>query len=146
MNKAICCQSSSSQFSEMSVKEMQTVELVDYAEVKPSSLPASVNNQAPLDDELYRRAEKSLVRKLDLTLMPTVWLLYVFNYLDRNNIAYVLQKIRLYQIINKRQVRKAKFLRERPRSQGWPIQYCCIYPQCWVKAPFPTSTTISNWN
>lgn len=31
--------------------------------------------------------EKRLVRKLDLTLMPMVWVLYLFNYLDRNNIA-----------------------------------------------------------
>ncbi|OAQ68066.1 MFS transporter [Pochonia chlamydosporia 170] len=31
--------------------------------------------------------EKKLVRKLDLTLLPVVWLLYMFNYLDRNNIA-----------------------------------------------------------
>jgi hypothetical protein len=33
--------------------------------------------------------EKSLVRKLDMTLLPVVWVLYMFNYLDRNNIAYV---------------------------------------------------------
>ena len=31
--------------------------------------------------------EKKLVRKLDLTLLPMVWVLYMFNYLDRNNIA-----------------------------------------------------------
>ncbi|CAH0051701.1 unnamed protein product [Clonostachys solani] len=37
--------------------------------------------------EEYDAAEKSLVRKLDLTLVPMVWLLYLFNYLDRNNIA-----------------------------------------------------------
>ncbi|KAH9210361.1 major facilitator superfamily domain-containing protein [Leptodontidium sp. 2 PMI_412] len=36
---------------------------------------------------VYRRTEKRLVRKLDLTLMPMVWILYMFNYLDRNNIA-----------------------------------------------------------
>ena len=94
----------------MSVKEMQTVELVDYTEVERSSLPESVKNQAPVDDELYRRAERSLVRKLDLTLMPTVWLLYVFNYLDRNNIAYALLKVLLYPIPKKRQVREAELV------------------------------------
>ncbi|KAH8894628.1 MFS general substrate transporter [Thozetella sp. PMI_491] len=31
--------------------------------------------------------ERKLVRKLDATLMPMVWLLYLVNYLDRNNIA-----------------------------------------------------------
>ena len=37
--------------------------------------------------ESYRAIEKSLVRKLDFTLVPMLWLLYLFNYLDRNNIA-----------------------------------------------------------
>lgn len=37
----------------------------------------------------WHTASRSLTRKLDMTLMPTVWILYVFNYLDRNNIAYV---------------------------------------------------------
>jgi hypothetical protein len=41
---------------------------------------------APLDEEWFRQ-EKSVVRKLDLTLLPIVWVLYMFNYLDRNNIA-----------------------------------------------------------
>ncbi|KAF4990333.1 hypothetical protein FDECE_14409 [Fusarium decemcellulare] len=35
----------------------------------------------------WRTAEKRIVRKLDMTLMPIVWVLYMFNYLDRNNIA-----------------------------------------------------------
>lgn len=29
-----------------------------------------------------------VLRKLDMTLIPVVWVLYMFNYLDRNNIAY----------------------------------------------------------
>lgn len=37
--------------------------------------------------EEYKAAERRLVRKLDLTLVPMLWLLYFFNYLDRNNIA-----------------------------------------------------------
>ncbi|KEF57450.1 uncharacterized protein A1O9_05367 [Exophiala aquamarina CBS 119918] len=39
-----------------------------------------------IDDD-WRVKEKKLVRKLDMTLMPVVWVLYLFNYLDRNNIA-----------------------------------------------------------
>ena len=35
----------------------------------------------------YKAAEKRLVRKLDMTLVPMLWILYLFNYLDRNNIA-----------------------------------------------------------
>ena len=45
--------------------------------------------QSLVNDPEYRAKEKKLVRRLDLTLMPTVWVLYMFNYLDRNNIASV---------------------------------------------------------
>ncbi|RSL42899.1 hypothetical protein CEP54_015308 [Fusarium duplospermum] len=45
------------------------------------------SNELGLTEEEYNAAEKSLVRKLDYTLVPMVWLLYLFNYLVRNNIA-----------------------------------------------------------
>ena len=35
----------------------------------------------------WKRKERKLVMRLDMTLMPMVWILYLFNYLDRNNIA-----------------------------------------------------------
>lgn len=44
-------------------------------------------NENTTTDEEFAAIEKRLVRKLDLTLVPMVWLLYLFNYLDRNNIA-----------------------------------------------------------
>ena len=47
---------------------------------------AEAQDQSSQDPE-WRRKEKRLVRKLDMTLMPMVWILYLFNYLDRNNIA-----------------------------------------------------------
>jgi hypothetical protein len=31
--------------------------------------------------------EKKLVRKIDLFLMPTIWVLYCFSYMDRTNIV-----------------------------------------------------------
>ncbi|CAG8920220.1 unnamed protein product [Penicillium salamii] len=37
--------------------------------------------------ESYMAKERKIVRKLDMTLMPIIFLLYMFNYLDRNNIA-----------------------------------------------------------
>lgn len=46
-------------------------------------------NVADFIEEDYATHEKSLVRKLDMTLMPTIFVLYLLNYLDRNNIAYV---------------------------------------------------------
>ena len=44
---------------------------------------------ADIIDDAYVAHEKSLVRKLDMTLMPTIFILYLLNYLDRNNIAYM---------------------------------------------------------
>lgn len=35
----------------------------------------------------WKQLEKKLVRRLDMTLMPCLWLLYLFNYLDRASIA-----------------------------------------------------------
>ena len=35
----------------------------------------------------WRTTERQLVRRLDMSLMPTIWLLYFNNYLDRTNIA-----------------------------------------------------------
>lgn len=40
-----------------------------------------------MSEEEYAAVEKSLTGKLDFTLVPVVWILYLFNYLDRNNIA-----------------------------------------------------------
>jgi hypothetical protein len=56
--------------------------------VKPAfddlPLPEELQHLGP--DEL-RVLEKSLVRRLDCTLMPVVALLFLLNILDRNNIA-----------------------------------------------------------
>ena len=41
----------------------------------------------PFGNDRTRRLEKSLVRKLDLTLMPIVWLLYMLKNLDKGNIS-----------------------------------------------------------
>jgi hypothetical protein len=32
-------------------------------------------------------AEKKLLRKIDLRLMPILWIMYVLNYIDRTNIV-----------------------------------------------------------
>lgn len=43
--------------------------------------------QRPVMDDHWHAVSKRIVRKLDMTLMPIIWLLYLFNYLDRNSIA-----------------------------------------------------------
>jgi len=35
----------------------------------------------------WESLETKLVRRLDMTLLPTLWLLYVFNYLDRASLG-----------------------------------------------------------
>lgn len=42
---------------------------------------------AVVRDEQWLSHERRLVRKLDCTLMPVIWVLYLFNYLDRTAIA-----------------------------------------------------------
>ncbi|KAI7763117.1 hypothetical protein LZL87_013911 [Fusarium oxysporum] len=61
-------------------------------EMMPVKAEEAAGNKLGMTNEQYDTTEKSLVRKLDFTLLPMVWLLYFFNYLDRNNIAYVLIK------------------------------------------------------
>jgi len=50
----------------------------------------SYHNFQPIADlqlEDWRATEKRLVRILDCTLMPTLWITYLNNYLDRTNIS-----------------------------------------------------------
>lgn len=63
------------------------VEFVEYASstpAKPGRAPAYVRNLTPED---RKRIENSLRRKVDTRLLPMIVLIYVMNYLDRNNIA-----------------------------------------------------------
>lgn len=53
----------------------------------------------PADDPEWRTRERRLVRRLDMTLMPVVWILYLFNYLDRNNIACVPLKVKIFELL-----------------------------------------------
>lgn len=48
------------------------------------------NVQNPLDAlgiPDWRAVEKKVVKRLDMTLLPMLWILYLSNYLDRTNIA-----------------------------------------------------------
>jgi hypothetical protein len=69
-------------------------------EVEPIKKEETNINLSMTDDE-YDATEKKVVRKLDFTLLPMVWLLYFFNYLDRNNIAYV-EKVEARMTANKK--------------------------------------------
>ncbi|GKT48613.1 putative transporter [Colletotrichum spaethianum] len=54
----------------------------------PSSPRLSTPYEVAMARPEWKAAEKRLVKKLDMTLMPVIWTLYMFNYLDRNNLAY----------------------------------------------------------
>lgn len=73
-----------------SVKENTTG--LEHKESSPdlSMEKGEVVHDEHVDTPEWRARERKLVRKLDMTLLPVVWILYLFNYLDRNNIAYAL--------------------------------------------------------
>lgn len=58
------------------------VETVDNVATINEKKDASTNGFVEGTDE-----EKKLVRKIDLFLMPTIWVLYCFSYMDRTNIG-----------------------------------------------------------
>lgn len=75
----------------MALPEQKTNFDASTAHVEMGTLDEKVDpeglEQVTLNQERFDAVEKQLTRKLDCTLMPMVWLLYLFNYLDRNNIA-----------------------------------------------------------
>jgi hypothetical protein len=54
-------------------------DIIDNAEPTEAELLA---NYVPGTDE-----EKKLVRKIDLYLLPMLWVMYILNYVDRTNIV-----------------------------------------------------------
>lgn len=71
-------------------EKMAERETSNHIERKGSDAPdvtLKEHDNCGLSDEQWKAAEKRLVRKLDLTLVPILWVFYLFNYLDRNNIA-----------------------------------------------------------
>lgn len=61
-------------------KEKQTTEIEKVEQL-------AHDNGEIVSEEEWEMLSKSVRKKLDMTLMPTIWVLYLFNYLDRNNIA-----------------------------------------------------------
>lgn len=68
--------------------------LTDNIEVAAADLdaPKGAKAQPPsyvasLSPEERQKAEKALVRKIDIRLLPMLIIMYIMNYLDRNNIV-----------------------------------------------------------
>lgn len=51
-------------------------EHIDQLEVTRTESAAAAG---PIDEEAWRARERRIVRKLDMTLLPTVWTLYLFK-------------------------------------------------------------------
>ncbi|KAF4908471.1 putative transporter [Colletotrichum viniferum] len=69
------------------VSETQVDGTLDMIETKEAH---GQNRLAPaqlMSKKEFEAAEKKLKKKLDLRLLACVWLIFVLNYLDRNNIA-----------------------------------------------------------
>jgi hypothetical protein len=63
----------------ISIEQMEAAPKFKNAEDLPS--PEEIIERLGIPD--WRNLEKKLVRRLDITLVPMLWILYVTNYLDR---------------------------------------------------------------
>ncbi|KAF4120052.1 transporter [Geosmithia morbida] len=70
----------------MDIKSAEHCEKPDVAVLQPDELPLP-EELGELNDDDREMMEKRLVHRLDVTLMPAVFLLFLLNILDRNNIA-----------------------------------------------------------
>jgi len=72
----------------MNKKQDKDVELVETVEqddvIDKSRAPEGIKALTP---DQRKKLEKALVRKIDFRLLPMIILMYIMNYLDRNNIA-----------------------------------------------------------
>ncbi|KAJ6043188.1 uncharacterized protein N7446_001384 [Penicillium canescens] len=65
---------------------INNIEVIANAD-KPNAQKEAPASVATLTPEERTKAEKALVRKIDIRLLPMIILMYILNYLDRNNIA-----------------------------------------------------------
>ncbi|KAF2139294.1 uncharacterized protein K452DRAFT_74939 [Aplosporella prunicola CBS 121167] len=71
----------------MTKGELQDLDKHGNTHVENVVDPALNDELAQLSPEQYAAAERKLIWKLDLRIMPCLWLMIVLNYLDRNALA-----------------------------------------------------------
>ncbi|KAL0942079.1 major facilitator superfamily transporter [Colletotrichum truncatum] len=69
------------------VNQEPSIVEANYGEGKGELLPSPEEQIDALGIPNWRELEKQVVKRLDMTLMPCLWVLYLFNYLDRASIA-----------------------------------------------------------
>lgn len=54
-------------------------------EIKDGTIAIEIENSKPSVAELSytNEEEKALIRKIDLHLLPTIWIMYLLSYMDR---------------------------------------------------------------
>ena len=68
--------------------QVDNVEVVAIAD-RPNARKDAPAYVAGLTPEEREQAEKALVRKIDIRLLPMIIIMYILNYLDRNNIVSI---------------------------------------------------------
>lgn len=82
-NSAIDAVLKSVKHEDVNVQQLENAPKFVSADELPS--PEEIIERLGIAD--WRQLEKKLVRRLDMTLVPMLWILYVFNYLDRASLG-----------------------------------------------------------
>lgn len=72
---------------EVSDSPLQREPSLNTAAQEKVDIPLDLDHVAQLGLSNAAELEKKVKRRLDMTLMPQLWVLYMFNYLNRVNIA-----------------------------------------------------------
>lgn len=65
----------------------EQVPVTDVHDGKRTEFASDINHVAQLGFANSAELEKKVVRRLDTWMLPQLWILYMFNYLNRTNIA-----------------------------------------------------------
>jgi hypothetical protein len=65
----------------------EPVPVTEVRDDKVTEFASDINHVAQLGFANTAEIEKKIVRRLDTWMLPQLWILYMFNYLNRTNIA-----------------------------------------------------------
>lgn len=62
-------------------------QVIEHIETVPHDASSTEGGIGPVEYTPGTAEETALVRKMDIRLFPILWLMYIFNYIDRTNIG-----------------------------------------------------------
>lgn len=71
-------------------EKADAADMLDHVPTNQTDIAKEHNQQDPIASlgiSDWEMKERKVVRTLDMTLLPQLWILYMFNYLNRTNIA-----------------------------------------------------------